>query len=99
MNGRVEIYVHSDSTTKNKGACVVRVLCQSEAGSRTEEFIDFCSKVAMLSYGVNSENWEEVTKEYPSLNETKKELEGILHESVSVDEIKILLLDKPESIN
>ena len=36
--GRVEVYVHSDNCTENKGAAIVTVLCESDFAARTNVF-------------------------------------------------------------
>lgn len=96
MNGRIETYVHSDSTTKNKGACMVRVVCKSEAGSKTEEFRTFAKRAAQLCYGSQKRTWPEVIETFPDLEEMRLETEKMLKEPVIVDEFTILLLEKPK---
>lgn len=41
MAGRIEVYVHSDQVTPNKGMGAIEVCSQTDFAARTEEFIEF----------------------------------------------------------
>lgn len=51
MPGRIEIYVHSDMLTQNKGGAIVELLCETDFAAKTPEFIEFAKKLAKLIYG------------------------------------------------
>ena len=51
--GRIEVYVHSDSATENKGACVLAVVAKSDFAARTEAFIGFARKAADRASGAS----------------------------------------------
>lgn len=89
--GRVEVYVHSDEVTQNKGACIVRIQCQSEAAARTEEFKEFCEKAAMRHYAADVVGVE-VDELFPELAEERKTLEKALREQVVVTGVQVLQL-------
>jgi len=92
MAGRIETYVHSDSTTANKGGCIVRVTCGTDFGARTKEFVQFAKRVAQLSYGADAETWEDVVEVrcFPELERERQQLQEFLKERVTVQEIVIL---------
>ena len=50
MAGRIEAYIHSDSTTESKGGVLLDVRCETDFGAKTDVFKDFCKKVAILFY-------------------------------------------------
>ena len=96
MTGRIEVYIHSDSTTKNKGMCAIKVETQTDFAARTEDFIKFCSKAAMMSYGIVANNtdatWTNVANEYPTIETVRLELEKSLKERITVSEITVMKL-------
>lgn len=90
MAGRIETYVHSDSYTANKGGCLVKVMCKSDAAANTDEFAHFCKEVAKYAYGVGEEtNPFDV---FPELADLKLKLEKLLKENVSLERISIMKL-------
>jgi translation elongation factor EF-Ts len=91
-NGRIETYVHSDSTTRNKGAAVVKVTCQTDFAARTVIFIAFCETVARYAYAAQSESWPEVVKAYPDLEIQQAGVANALNETIYVSEIKLFTL-------
>jgi len=91
-HGRVEIYLHSDITTKNKGGCLVRVMCLSEPGSRTDEFINFCKQAAMLCYGSGARSWKSTIEMFPELETKRVALQDLLKEPVKVTKIATVTL-------
>lgn len=93
--GRIEVYIHSDSTTLNKGGCLVRVLCQTDFGAKTEEFIKFCKKVAKMMYGYDKILWSDLIVECPEIEQDRIALEGILKEKITIDKTVILFLNEP----
>ena len=97
MAGRIEVYVHSDAVTENKGACIVRVACETDFGARTDGFKAFAKKVAQFAYGAGAETWDDVieTRAFPSLEGERRKLESDIGERVTVEEIVILYVDPP----
>ena len=91
-HGRVEVYLHSDTTTQNKGGCLVKVVCLSEPGSRTDEFKAFCKKAAMLCYGAGCRSWKETIAIFPDLEEKRLALQDVLKEPVKVTKISTVSL-------
>lgn len=77
MNTRIETYIHSDSIDKNKGGVMVRVSCQSDAASKTSEFIEFCGDVARLSYAVLALKEGDPTRILKSGDEISKLIEDV----------------------
>jgi len=100
-NGRIATYVHSDSTTENKGAAMVRVTTETDFAARTDEFKKFAQDAAMYTYGALSHTrafiagpdmWNMIITQFPRLEDDRKMLERELRESVRVSEIVILRL-------
>ena len=85
--GRVECYVHSDDVTENKGACIVRVQCQSEAAARTDEFKEFAKKVAHRNYAAKVVGVE-VEVLFPELTWEQVMLEKALREKIAISGIE-----------
>ena len=100
MAGRIEVYVHSDAVTENKGGCIVRVTCETDFGARTEGFKAFARKVAQFAYGAQAETWEEIieTRTFPALEGERRQLEEELKERVTVEEIVILHVNPPREM-
>lgn len=82
MAGRIEAYVHSDTMTQNKGACIVEVNCQTDFAARTPEFIEFSKLVARLAYGYGAQDWSELVSLHPEIAEKKTAVEESLGEKV-----------------
>ena len=95
---RIETYVHSDSLTENKGAAMVRVLSQTDFAARTERFSKFAKACARYAYAASTEAWEELVKEYPDIEHQRLELQTELKETITVDQIRILTLTRPEPV-
>jgi hypothetical protein len=93
-NGRTETYTHSDMTTANKGSCIVRIDCKTEFGAKTDAFISFCKRAAMLCYGAQSEIYTDVIVMFPELEQARLDLEGVLKEKIAVKRIVIVTLLK-----
>ena len=92
MPGRIEIYLHSDMTTPNKGGAMVRVLSETDFATRTGDFVTFTKLVALSAYAAQTTIWREIIAAFPDLEEKKNLLEHILKEKVEVKEIMILLV-------
>lgn len=93
MAGRIEVYIHSDRITPNKGMGAIEVCAQTDFATRTDEFIEFAKRAARLSYaasGAKAEVWAQVIEIYPTLEEERKEVEQKLGEIVWVRQIKIM---------
>lgn len=96
MNGRIETYIHSDVTTQNKGAAIIRVTCKSEAGAKTEAFQTFSKKAAQLVYGASAKKWADVIEVFPDIELHRQSTEKSIGEPVEVDEMFISTLHEPE---
>lgn len=97
MAGRIEVYVHSDTVTENKGGCIVKVTCETDFGARTDKFKAFAKKCAQYCYGAGSEDWAKVTdsRTFPELELLRKDLEKELGEKVTVQDITLLYVNPP----
>lgn len=102
MAGRIEVYIHSDKSTENKGACLIEVTTQTDFAAKTELFKNFCHRVAMYCYGSTADwdtdklewngLWEHIAELFPFLDEEKKSLEKELKEKVEIRRITKLTL-------
>lgn len=102
--GRIESYIHSDNITPNKGGVLVRVTCQTDFAARTNEFIAFSKKVAVLAYAfgagaqgtAETYTWGELRGEAgpagDSVELERQALEARLKETITVEEIVVLVL-------
>jgi translation elongation factor EF-Ts len=98
MAARVEVYVHSDSITENKGAIIIKVVTTTDFAARTDMFKAFAHKAAMLAYGAlpmrnymaASDVWSMVIAKFPELEEERKQLERELREPVTVTHMALL---------
>jgi len=96
-NGRVEVYVHSDEVTENKGACIVRVVCQSEAASRTEQFREFAKRAAYLCYAASHTDMD-VFELFPEFAEQRLELMKELKEEIHIEDAQVVRLQDGVSV-
>lgn len=87
--GRIECYVHSDSITENKGACVIRVKTKTDFATKGDDFIEFCRECAKYAYASQSEIWNEVIELFPFLEDKRVNLTRELKEDVLITEIKL----------
>ena len=92
MAGRVESYIHYDSITKNKGGCLICVICETDFAAKTPNFIAFCQEAAKLAYATDAMYWENVIAEFPQAEVHRKEVEAALKEKIEVARIGILKL-------
>ena len=101
MAGRIETYVHSDSTTEGKGAVIIKITTESDFAARTDEFKLFAKEAAMMSYGAlghmrrflaGQDIWEMIVAKFPALEEQRRALERELGETVKIAEVAILRL-------
>jgi len=102
MNGRIEIYRHSDSATENKGAAIVRVLTETDFAAQTDGFKTFAHDCAKYAYGAlldvdcaylsGPSVWKQIVEKFPHLDEQRKLLERELKERITVTEVAILKL-------
>ncbi len=100
-NGRIEIYTHSDSTTENKGAAIVKITTTTDFAARTDVFKMFCRDVAMHAYGVLGHTrgfiagatvWDIIVRQYPELEISRLAVGRELGEAIQVTEIALLRL-------
>jgi translation elongation factor EF-Ts len=92
MVGRIETYVHSDTLTPNKGAAVVKVVCDTDFAAKTPAFVDFAKRCARMAYAASSTSWAGVQELFPDLEDARQELAQALHERVEVAEIQLVHL-------
>lgn len=100
--GRIETYLHSDSTTPNKGGCMVEVCCSTDFAAKTDIFVEFCKFVVRrcFAFGIKDPAAFVETNELllPVLQQ-KKELEEAIREPVTIRRIAMWnLSDRPETI-
>lgn len=92
MVGRIECYIHSDNSTPNKGACVVKISTQTDFATKGDEFIEFCQKCAQFAYAAQSEKWCDVVEVFPFMQDRRDRLTKELKEQITIEEIKIFNL-------
>ena len=100
MAGRIETYTHSDSTTENKGAIIVKVTTTTDFAARTDVFKAFARRVAMLAYGAlrmrkyiaAADVWPMVIEKFPELETERQQVERELREPVTVSDVALLRL-------
>ena len=90
--GRIESYIHSDKTTPNKGAALVRVTSDTDFAAKTPEFVDFAKNAAKLAFAAQVESWADVVLAFPHVEEERVALEKTLREKIVVDKISLLAL-------
>jgi len=85
MTGRIEVYTHSDDFTQNKGAAMIKVLCDTDFAARTDEFLAFSKKAARFVYGFNQcFTWAELIEQVPDLEQDRVDLERSLKEKITI---------------
>ena len=92
MVGRIDTYVHSDKSTENKGAAIVKVSCDTDFAAKTDVFKAFTADLAKLAYGAGTEDFIKVCEIFPTVKNRFVSLKEALHESIEVVEIKIMKL-------
>jgi len=75
-----------------KGECKVIASGETCEASKTRAFKDFTKRVAILAYGIKSENWEYIIKMFPELEQERQIVEKVIEENVKVDEIKLVMV-------
>lgn len=90
--GRIISYSHSDKTSPNKAGAMVKVLSNTDFGSKTDEFLEFCNLLAKYAAGMQSTNFEELCITFPNLLEKKVEVEKVLKEKITVEQIYVMSL-------
>jgi translation elongation factor EF-Ts len=83
----------------NKGGAMVRVTAQTDFACKTDIFIAFAKRVAMMAYAASSAQWSEIIAIFPDLEEARLALESKtsgLGEKVTIQEVVLLL---PEGSN
>ena len=96
-NGRVECYIHSDDVTENKGACIVRVVTQSEAAARTQKFKEFAKRAAYLAYAASHTDMD-MYELFPDFAEERSRLMSELREEIFVEDIQVIMLQGGPSV-
>ena len=74
------------------GKCSVTVKGQTCNAPKTREFKDFTKRVAELAYGIKSDDWNNVKKVFPELEQERQIVEKVIKEDVKVDEIELMLI-------
>jgi translation elongation factor EF-Ts len=92
MDGRIEAYMHSDSTTQNKAGCLIKVTCQTDFAAKTQQFIEFSKEIAKYCFGSGSDKWEDVVAMFPELEIKREALAKELKEKVAIEEIVVVKL-------
>jgi translation elongation factor EF-Ts len=82
MAGRIEAYLHSDSSSQNKGGALVEVACETEFAAKTDVFVDFAKKVAKMVYAFGS--WKAAVQEMPELEDERKRVASEIREVVYI---------------
>jgi translation elongation factor EF-Ts len=92
MAGRIEVYLHSDSVTPNKGGCLVKVECQTDFAAKTNELINFSKICAKLCFASGQDKWLNVIEVFPELETSRTDLVKLLKETVTITDIVSLTL-------
>ncbi len=92
MVGRIEVYLHSDSSTPQKGGALIKVTSVTDYAARTAAFIMFCQLAAKLAYAAQTEVWKDVIAAQPQAEAARLQVSENLRETVTVTDIKILRL-------
>lgn len=92
MNGRIEVYIHSDNTTENKGAAMVKVITETKFALKSKEFKRFTKELAKLSYASGKTDFILICEMFPQIKDWFLALKRELHESIDIVEIKFLKL-------
>jgi len=90
--GRIECYIHSDSITENKGACVVKIQTKTDFATKGDNFIKFCRECPKYAYAAQSEIWADIIEMFPFLEDKRVALTKELKEDVLITEIKLFQL-------
>lgn len=93
MVGRIECYLHSDNITQNKGACVIKIITQTDFATKGDEFIEFCKDCVKFAYAAQSEYWCDVIEIFPFLEERREALIKDLKEDIIIEQIKLFGLN------
>jgi translation elongation factor EF-Ts len=93
--GQVQSYIHSTATEPGKGGAIVKVLCQTDFASRTEQFTTFVKQAARLAYGASAAGhevttWTQVREMFPELEEQRKHLSEELGEKILLANLVVL---------
>jgi len=75
---------------RNESKCSVKLIRETDYKTKDNILKDFTKRVAILAFGIKSDNWEDVIKAFPELEQERKIVEKHLKENVKVDEIKIM---------
>lgn len=103
MPGRIETYVHSDSSTQNKGGAIVEVTCQTDFAAKTPEFAAFAKKVARMAYAASGAyaqeskdlaqvSWKDIVNLFPDLESEREALAKEIKEQIGLRQALILAL-------
>jgi translation elongation factor EF-Ts len=99
--GRIETYLHSDGSTQNKGGCMVEVLCQTDFGAKSDEFINFCKLVAKMAYAFQVDTLDGFagTPVEDAIKATLESLKKSVKETITVRRIvRWSLTDEPGNV-
>ena len=75
-----------------KGECKVTASGQTCLSTKEEVFRAFTKRVAILAFGIKSDNWDHVIKMFPELELERQIVERHVNENVKVDEIKLVMV-------
>jgi translation elongation factor EF-Ts len=88
--GRIAHYSHSDTTYRNKGGAMVRVMCITDFAARTPDFIAFADQVARFAYACSAKNWAEIAHAYPEVVRELNRVRGLLKENINITDVKVM---------
>jgi|APSaa5957512622_1039677.scaffolds.fasta_scaffold68701_3 hypothetical protein len=72
--------------------CAVSVVCKNRMSFREYFFQDFVKRVAQLAHGIKSDNWDDVKKMFPELEQERQLVEKVIDEDVKIDDIELMLI-------
>jgi len=94
MARRVDVYLHSDGVSENKGGAMVMVSAETDFSLHSSVLREFTKKVAMLAYAFNCTRWDALCEMAPELKEKhallqSKEKHQGLAEKITIEKICI----------
>lgn len=86
----IECYLHSDSSQKNKGGCLVDVVGETDFVNGDEDFVKFAKRLAMFCYGNSVKDWQTLSEICHWLVKEKEELEAKLKEKITLRRVVMM---------
>lgn len=101
--GRVGVYIHSDSVSPDKGACIVVIETTTDFAARTTAIKAFADRVARIAYGVTASLesnstyfrypkivYKKVVELMPEIEIQRLELESEYKEKIRLSQVKFV---------